>query len=167
MADRASQHIFLAESLRAVLLSPVVIVMMNNASAGAMTQFWGGNRRPFQIAHEVIDVLAGMFRLLNDVYFPETLKQHLKATRAAAFAVTPLTDVFGVRTVNRSATLPGNAHGTGLAGEHPLNDPFGLLADDIAVFSASLAPAIILSRFEWEWGFANAKKRQIGLKIVS
>jgi hypothetical protein len=39
MADRASQHIFLAESLRAVLLSPVVIVMMNKASAGAMTQF--------------------------------------------------------------------------------------------------------------------------------
>lgn len=39
MADIAPQHLFLAESLRAVLLSPVLIVMMNNGSAGVMTKF--------------------------------------------------------------------------------------------------------------------------------
>jgi hypothetical protein len=68
--------------------------------------------------------------------------------------------------VSRSATLPANAHGTGTAGEHPLNDPFALFGDDIAVFSASLAPAIILSHFDSEWGFANAKKRHIQLNTV-
>lgn len=39
MADKALQHFFLVESLRAVPLSPMVVVMMNRGSAGVMKQF--------------------------------------------------------------------------------------------------------------------------------
>jgi hypothetical protein len=130
-----------------------------------LSRGWCWQRRAAFIGHGDGDVL--LFALgQNMLLLSNPLLGDFHATRAAASAVTPLTDVFGVRTVNRSATLPGNAHGTGLAGEHPINDLFGLLADDIAVFSASLAPAIILSRFDSEWGFANEKKRHIQLSTV-
>ena len=57
------------------------------------------------------------------------------ATGAAAFAFTTLAEVFCVRTVGRSATIPSNAHGTGPAGEHALDDEFGPFWDEVAVFS--------------------------------
>lgn len=47
------------------------------------------------------------------------------ATGAAAFAFTTLADVFGVRIVGRSATIPANIHGTDPACEHPNDDQFG------------------------------------------
>ena len=89
MADIAPQHLFLAESLRAVLLSPVAIVMMDNGSAGVMAPFGGSNGRAFQVAAQIVDVLPGIFGLLGKMDFPAPLELHLK--KLTPFAV--VTDV--------------------------------------------------------------------------
>ncbi|OCJ28939.1 hypothetical protein A6U95_28275 [Serratia sp. 14-2641] len=81
-----------------------------------------GNVLPFAVGKDVL--------LLNN-----PLLGGFHATGAAAFAFTTLAEVFGVRTMVRSATIPANAHGTGPAGEHPLDDKFGPFGDDVAVFS--------------------------------
>lgn len=57
------------------------------------------------------------------------------ATGTAAFWFTTLAEVFSVRTVDRSATIAANAHGTGSAGEHLIDNQFGPFGDDVAVFS--------------------------------
>lgn len=57
------------------------------------------------------------------------------ATDAAAFAFTALAEVFGVKTVGRSATIPEKAYGASPAGEQPLDDQFGPFRDDVAMFS--------------------------------
>ncbi len=93
-----------------------------------------GKGGPESIGHgegNVLPFAVGQYVLL----LSNPLLGGFHATGAAAFAFTTLADVFGVRTVGRSATIAANAHGTGPAGEHPLDDQFGPFGDDVAVFS--------------------------------
>ncbi|MFW5394034.1 hypothetical protein V1951_22490 [Yersinia sp. 2544 StPb PI] len=93
-----------------------------------------GKGGPEFIGHGEDDVLP--FAVGQDVLLlSNSLLGGFHATGAAAFAFTTLAEVFGVRTVGRSASIPANSHGLGPAGEHPLDDQFGPFGDCMAVFS--------------------------------
>lgn len=87
IADIAPQYIFLTKALCAELQSPVTIVIAHNGSASVMTQFWGIDRLPFQIATEVIDVLPDVSGLFGKVAFPGPLE--LLINKLAPYTAVP------------------------------------------------------------------------------
>lgn len=93
-----------------------------------------GKGEPEFIGHGEGDVLPFAVGQ-NMLLLSNPLLGSFHATGAAAFAFTTLADVFGVSTVCRGATIAANAHGTGSAGEHTLDNQFGPFRDDVTVFS--------------------------------
>lgn len=65
------------------------------------------------------------------------------AAGAAPFTFTALTEIFGVRAVSRLTAITANAHGTGAAGEHALNDQFGPFGDSMTAIDEKAIPAVI------------------------
>ncbi|CNF40348.1 Uncharacterised protein [Yersinia kristensenii] len=92
-----------------------------------------GKGRPEFIGHgegNVLPFTVGENMLL----LSNPLLGGLHATGAAAFAFATLAEVFGVRTVGRSAAISANAHCPGTASKHPFDDEFGPFWDDVTVF---------------------------------
>lgn len=65
MADVTRQHLFLTQTLGAMLLCPVIIIVMDNDTAVVMAQFGGSNRCALEVTAKVINVFPGMFCFLR------------------------------------------------------------------------------------------------------
>lgn len=104
MADIAQQHLFLTQHLPSVSLCAVVIIVMNNGTAGVMPQRGRRHRWAFQVTANIVDVLPGVFGLFREVDFPAPPELGLQ--ELAPFAVVPNVLITGSRQVQLSVAFP-------------------------------------------------------------